>query len=578
MTTWTARTSRRRLINGTLVGGATAFSLAVLGCGGSSKKDEQQGAAQPGASASSSGAAQPAGDPRRGGTLQRRIANEFVSADSIIQSTSSAQEFAGHVYSRLAQFIAYPDAEKSANREITADLALTWEQPDKTTYLFHLNPAAVYHDKPPVNGRKVTAQDVVATFRKFTTETKNANRNYLAIVDGDPVAVDDSTVQLKTKTPYSPLLALVADGTFWVYPRELAEDDNLRLNSPAGSGPWTLEQKQVGVVWAFKAFPNYHRKDAAGRKIPYLDELRVNTIPEDAQNVSQLLAGKLDYSDVTFDQLAQVKRQLGGATIKTGVPTAMNYTSCQMRSGPFQDVRLRRAMSMAQDRNAFLQAFSGGEGYWHNMMPAGMGEFYLDPRKGEIGAAGQWYKHNPAEVQKLLAAAGFSTTEFNFIYPTGISDTITQRGVLAYDMVVKAGFKGAKVVPQDLKSEFSAPGKTFFGHAYDGVFFGNEGGFPDPQITLFNMLHSQSARNHPGVKDAQLDKMIDQLGAEFDRPARVKLSHDIQRYASDQMYYVPNSFGASNTVLQKWVQNYLVSVSFGYASESLAYTWLNEKR
>ncbi len=133
-------------------------------------------------------------------------------------------------------------------------------------------------------------------------------------------------------------------------------------------------------------------------------------------------------------------------------------------------------------------------------------------------------------------------------------------------------------MPQDLKSEFSAPGKTFFGHVYDGVFFGNEGGFPDPQITLFNMLHSQSARNHPGVKDAQLDKLIDQLGVEFDRPARVKLAHDIQRYASDQMYYIPNAFGPSYTVLQKWVQNHLVSVSFGYAAESLAYAWLSEKR
>ncbi len=566
------RLSRR----GLLAGGGTAGVALLAACSG--RRSTAGGGASAAVTPAAGGAApQSSGPVQRGGTIQYRLAADYVS-DPIEQTTVSAQQLAGYMYSRLLKFKTYPDLVKSANREIISDVAAKWEQPDQTTFIFHLDPNAVFHDKPPVSGRKVTAQDIVADFTKFTTDDKNANRNAFAPVDGAPVAIDDSTVQFKTKGPFAPFLVLIADAqNLWVIPKELTESNQLRLTTPIGSGPWVVNEYRSGSLWDFKAFDKYYGKDETGQRLPYTDSLHVNVIPEDAQNLAQILAQKVDISDATFDQLDQIKRQLPGMNVVNTVSTGLNYTSFQMRGGPFQDVRLRRAMSMAQDRNALLQAFSGGQGWWHNMLSIGMGEFYLDPHSSEMGAAAQWYNYSPKDAQQLIDAAGFTNTPFNFIYPTGINDVTTQRGVLVYDQITKSGFKGAKSVPQDLKTEFSAPGKTFFGNVYDGVFLGNEGGFADPYFTLYNMLHSQSARNHPGVKDPQLDKLIEQLGTEFDRPTRVKLAHQIQQYASDQMYYAPNAIGPTFVILQKWVANFPVSVSAAAATESYAFVWFKGK-
>jgi peptide/nickel transport system substrate-binding protein len=65
---------------------------------------------------------------------------------------------------------------------VEPDLAERWESPDDTTYIFHLRQGVKWHNKPPLNGRELVAEDVKFTYDRFLTEPGNPNRYML-----DPV-------------------------------------------------------------------------------------------------------------------------------------------------------------------------------------------------------------------------------------------------------------------------------------------------------------------------------------------------------------------------------------------------------
>src|SRR5262245_27338518 len=84
---------------------------------------------------------------------------------------------------------------------VEPDLAERWEQPDETTYVFHLHKGVRWHNKPPVNGRELTADDVKFTFTRFLTVKGNPERYLLDSVDRVE-AVDRYTVKFVLKEPY----------------------------------------------------------------------------------------------------------------------------------------------------------------------------------------------------------------------------------------------------------------------------------------------------------------------------------------------------------------------------------------
>ena len=81
-------------------------------------------------------------------------------------------------------------------------LAERWEELDDTTYIFHLRKGVKWHNKPPVNGRELVAEDIQFTFDRFLTEKGNADRYLLDSVDRVEV-VDRYTVSFSSKSPTS---------------------------------------------------------------------------------------------------------------------------------------------------------------------------------------------------------------------------------------------------------------------------------------------------------------------------------------------------------------------------------------
>jgi ABC-type transport system substrate-binding protein len=208
-------------------------------------------------------------------------------------------------------------------------------------------------------------------------------------------------------------------------------------------------------------------------------------------------------------------------------------------------------------------------------VPAHLGKWRLDPKGAEIGDAGRWFTHNPQEAKKLLAAAGHPDgIDVRYIFTNNAYGERFNQWAEAVAAMLKEGGVKTQIAIQDYNREYIASDGTFFGR-FEGMFFGLQTPFPDPHDYLFNMLHSQSRRNHAGVNDAQLDELIDREGGTVNQDERLKLVKEIQRYANEKMYYAPGFIGPGFVALQPWVKGYKYSANYGSGTETGLDVWLD---
>src|SRR5262245_40331196 len=119
---------------------------------------------------------------------------------------------------------------------IEGDLAESWEQPTETTYVFKLRKGVRWHPKPPVNGRELTAEDVVFTFQRALTIAGNPTRATFEEID-QVEAVDRYTVRFTMKEPFAWFLSSTA--LAYILPKEAADKEGMfkKPETVIGTGP-----------------------------------------------------------------------------------------------------------------------------------------------------------------------------------------------------------------------------------------------------------------------------------------------------------------------------------------------------
>jgi len=152
------------------------------------------------------------------------------------------------------------------------DLAERWEQPDETTYIFHLRKGVRWHNKPPVNGRELTAEDVKFTYTRFLTVKGNPERYLLDSVERVE-AVDRYTVKFALGEPYVWLPHKLANALCtWIVAPEVVEmyGDLKRPETAIGTGPFTLERydRTEWSGWSSRTTPRDSPRTAPGRSTP----------------------------------------------------------------------------------------------------------------------------------------------------------------------------------------------------------------------------------------------------------------------------------------------------------------------
>jgi peptide/nickel transport system substrate-binding protein len=471
--------------------------------------------------------------PKRGGVL--RIADrEAPNLDPHLSISFLTHSWSSMVYSQLVRFPHGPEQKHAADFTILPDLAEKWEYQNTTTLVFTLRKGIKFHNKPPVNGREVTAEDVKYSLERF--KAKSGFRSRFDEVQSIDV-VDRHTVRITLKDPFAPLLNHLANATYAaILPREVEEKfkDFNRPEAMIGSGPFMVKAYQKGVQIAFERNPDYHLKGQ-----PYLDGVVIEITPDAAARLSLFRAGKVDlphmWGWLAPEDGKSVQKTNPEMVVTPTMPTGQGILYFRTDQAPFNDVRVRRALALAIDRKSWNDTILYGEGCIDaGPIPCALKDWKLDAAKMDPAKAKYLVGYDPKEAKRLLAEAGFPKgfTTPAYHWP-GYAPPWRTYYELAADDLAKIGVT-VELKPEEYGKYIST---TYLGK-FDKMAIGPITPFSEVDDWLYGAHFPEQPNNRSHVADAELNKLLVAQRREMDPKKRLAIVHDIQRYLADKAYYV----------------------------------------
>ena len=509
--------------------------------------------------------------PRRGGVF--RIAErEAPSLDPHLSISFLTHSYVSLAYSQLVRFPNGPEQKHPADFSILPDLAEKWTvSKDGKVYTFNLRRGVRFHTKPPVNGREVVAEDVKYSLERFMAKSGfNTRFEPVSAIE----AIDRHTVRVTLKEPYAPFLNHLANPSFCVIlPRE-AEEKFKDFNHPdavIGTGPFVLRSYDKGVRVVFERNPDYFMKG-----FPYLDGVVIEITPDAAARVAVLRAGKADLPHIW----GWVSPEEGKALQKTNpelvvVPhqvIGQGFIYMRTDQPPFNDIRVRRAVSLAIDRNAWNDALLFGEGCIDpGPIPCALKEWKLAASKIDAAKARYLIGYDPAEAKKLLVEAGHGKglTVPMFHWP-GYVVPWRSYYELAADNLGKVGIT-VELKPEEYGKYIST---TALGK-YEKMAMGPSTPFTEVDDFLYGRFYPELPTNQSRVADAELSKMLTAQRREMDPKKRKQIVDDIQRYLADKAYYVYVPQWPQYVAHPNYVKGFRHHDGYGLGMR-LLFTWLDK--
>ncbi|HMH53081.1 MAG TPA: ABC transporter substrate-binding protein [Candidatus Acidoferrum sp.] len=509
--------------------------------------------------------------PKRGGKLALRLWDP-PHWDPYLTPAFRTQVPYSFTHSRLIKHKAGP-AVLPGTFEFEGDLAESWSQPDELTYVFKLHRGVRFQPKPPVNGRELTAADVVYSMERFRSVKGNPQAYLLAMVD-KVTALDRHTVQCTLKEPYAWFLDMIASPmTLPIVARECVEKfgDLKKAEATVGTGPWMLERYRPNVGFTLVRHPHYFRSG-----LPLIDRIEVTIDEDNASRLAAFLAGKYDLGWENGGAINRTDWNAMREPLKRhrpGLRTAEHPSNVVYRvfmrtdKAPFSDVRVRRAISMAINRNALIDAVADGSGWLNGAVPLALGDWGLAVE--HMGDAQPYYRHNPKEAQKLLAEAGhpggFATVmDFNNYGSSFMDDAIA---------LVLRDLKSVGIDAKLNRKEYGAYIATTATGNYEGMYYGATP-FLDPDSSLYTNFAPGHPRNVAKVNDPVLTDLLVRQRHTADPTARRGLIHDIQRHAALQQYIIELYSPVTVFVWNGALKNYGPNLGYDYGGRLVA-AWLD---
>ena len=511
--------------------------------------------------------------PKRGGTLTVRVWDP-PHFDPYLIVAFKTQIIYSFTHSRRLKHKAGPSVPPGSF-VLEGDLAESWSQSDDTTYIFKLRRGIRWQPKPPVNGRELTAEDVVYSLDRFRTVKGNPQNYLLAMVDRVE-APDRYTVKVILKEPYVWFPDIVANPmTGAIVARECVEKfgDLKKWEATVGSGPWMLDSYRPNVGMTLVRHPQYFVPG-----FPYVDGVELIIDEDQASRMAAFLGRKYDLGPEFMGTIARTdwnaikdqiqKRRPGLRTVE--FPSAVRG-NVYMRTDkpPFSDVRVRRAVSLAVNRQAVIDAVADGVGVLNSPgAPAALRDWSLP--FDQLGEGARYYKYDPVEARRLLAEAG---------YPKGFQTVVDFHsfGLVGNVDAVQLVIKDLKDVGIDARlnqKEYGAFITTTALGKYEGIVYGPNTPFLEPDSFLATAYLPDSPRNMLHVNDPVLTDLVLRQRRVQDPARRRELIHETQRYLSKQVYGVDVFSAVVIGVWDQALKNYAPNIGYDYGGRLMA-AWLD---
>jgi peptide/nickel transport system substrate-binding protein len=429
-----------------------------------------------------------------------------------------------------------------------------------------------------VNGRAVTADDVVWTFKRYTTLPTSY------VVQSAPdmckviqiTAPDKNTVDLQVPPDqFIWLLSYIPDWSQIIPPEVTTKyGDMTNWKNSVGTGPFFLTDYVSNSTLSFKRNPNYWGTDPVGpgkgNQLPYLDSVQVFNMPDASTYQAALRTGQIDVLiGLGYDDAASMKTTAPKLLSKSYAPESglMMYMRTDKQDLPFKDIRVRQALMMATDFDTINKSLRGGTGIV-NTFPMTPVAAYIDaylPLEEASATVQGLYKYNPDKAKQLLTEAGYPNGFLTNVISSNPSTTIDYLSVIK-DMWSKVGVN-LTLNPKDP----AVLNTVYRNRTHDQMIYAVDGSVG----TYVRMLNydGTSQQNSSYVDDQHVRdvrvKIYEDLNA--GKTAEMNALHkDLMNYVLEQAWAIPSVLAQPTTFWWPWLKGYHGEASPGNNS---MWTW-----
>ena len=444
-----------------------------------------------------------------------------------------------------------PTAHTGDSCRITLDgeIAESWEFIEPTVLEFKLREGVMWHDKPPLNGRELTADDVVYTLNTRYAEGLAGGSYVNQVFFSHAEAVDDHTVRVILEKPFDFIKGFPSGNRQgWIVAEEASPTEE-SLADPAqswvGTGPFMFVSHETGTKVNFERNPNYF-KDG----LPYADAIEAHVIPDGATRIAALRGGQINIFPAAGPRVLEEINRTNPDYFTKSCPSLF-HLEIRMRldKEPWNDVRVRRAMSMALDRDAIVATALRGDGLpvleaW----PLDAEALTLDEYPEDVQP---YLQYNPDMAKQLLAEAGF---------PDGFKTTVvwTAQYGAPWQEVAETMLTMLRAVGIEAEFNMMEYG-PFLGtgsqRAWDDLYFGWTNSFDLDDLSATYFWSEQMPANTLGLNpDATLDSIVERLwGATGEE--REAVGAELQKYVANNAYRITSPVWGNGIVARPEVKN-----------------------
>lgn len=449
-----------------------------------------------------------AGAPQRGGVLTIAVASLVTTFDPVAAGSSVTNIWTlPHLFARLVR-------TGVDGRSIEPDLAESWEvSADGRRYTFHLRQGLQFSDGSPLR-----ASDVKFSLERAAKDPRNTQRN--AFPPWGLEASDDRTVILTLAAPHAPLLALLTFPSASVLSRAYFErvGEKGMTEAPLGSGPFVLSRWRPGDRMILQRNPRFWETDR-----PYLDELRVLSIPDEMTRMLKIQAGEADVAAaVPFNQV-EILRRAPQVDVKVAPQLEISFLGMNRRVAALKDPKVRRSLLLAIDREAIVRTVLFGHG---SVAGSFLPQLLYSNDKPFV--------HDLAAAKRLLTesayASGFSVSLLIF------ANSIQQQTAVLLKSQLEP--LGIRIEIQQVESA------QYWQRLQQGdtelTILGSRAVTADPaEPARFALMSDGFIATMNRVKNPTIDSLAAKAQAELDPGARIALYRQIEELALEDVPYVP---------------------------------------
>jgi len=467
-------------------------------------------------------------EPAFGDWLVRRLSAEPATLNPI----TATDVYSEMVFSLVMETLLEMDL---ATQELVPLLAERYEiSPDKLVFTFYLRKNVFWQDGKPFN-----ADDVIYSFERIMdpkVDSAHLRVYYLDCVEAKKL--DDYTVRFRWRVPYFKSLEML--GGLPIVPKHIL-DDGTDFNAHPfgraliGTGPYQMVSWETG-----KRIELVRNKDYWG-KPGYFERIIFKIITDDNVSLQVFNQGGIDLVGLT--PIQWLKQTNYSGFLKRANKIAYDYPQFgyigwNLRRPPFDDKKVRKAMTMLLNRDAILKNI------YFCLGKVVSGPVYINTPYYDHSI--QPLAYDPAQAKQLLTEAGWIDQNQDGIREKQGKD-------FRFELLIPAGNENAEklatIFKEDLKKagiemsirmlEWSVFLKNLNEWKFDACMLGWA---MDANTDLYQIWHSsladiKASSNHIGYKNPEVDRLIEQARKEFDKEKRVQMYHQIHRIiAEDQPY------------------------------------------